>query len=206
MNTEVYNFEVQRKAFHLCSLIVPFIYFFITKQSATIILFLLTICVLYLDISRHYNFAVRKFTDKFFSNFMRDNERSGSFTLSGSTYMVLGFFITALLFSKGLAIASWFILIISDTLAALIGTRIGVKMENGKSLEGSIAFLVSAIFISMIIYFFIAYNTSFSIIIVSSIITTVSEFYSKELSINDNLSIPLTYCLSTVIFSFLLGL
>ncbi|MCC8417724.1 MAG: SEC59/DGK1/VTE5 family protein [Rickettsia endosymbiont of Bryobia graminum] len=206
MNTEVYAFEVQRKTFHLCSLIVPIIYFFITKKPAIITLFLFTSCVLYLDISRHYNFRVRKLTDRFFSHFMRNHEQSGSFSLSGSTYMALGFFITALLFSKGLAIASWFILIIADTLAALIGTKVGVKMENGKSLEGSIAFLASAIFISMIVYFFIGYNTSFSIIIVSSIITTLSEFYSKELSVNDNLSIPITYCLSTVIFSFLLGL
>ncbi len=206
MNTEVYVFEVQRKTFHLCSLIVPVIYFFITKLSAIIILFLLAACVLYLDVSRHYNSRIRKFTDKFFSRFMRDHEQSGSFALSGSTYMVLGFFITALLFSKGLAIASWFILIISDTLAALIGAKIGIKMENGKSLEGSVAFLASAIFISMIVYFYIGYNTSFSIIIVSSIIATLSEFYSKELSVDDNLSIPVTYCISTVIFSFLLGL
>lgn len=206
MNTEVYNFEVQRKAFHLCSLIVPFIYFFITKKSATIILFLLTICVLYIDISRHYDFRVRKFADRFFSHFMRSNEQSGSFELSGGTFMALGFFLTALLFSKGLAITSWFILIISDSLAAIIGTKIGVKLENGKSLEGSITFLASAIFISMIVYFFIGYNTNFSIIIVSSIVTTLSEFYSKELSVNDNLSIPLTYCFSTVIFSFLMRL
>jgi dolichol kinase len=30
------------------------------------------------------------------------------------------------------------------------------------------------------------------------------EFFSKQIKINDNLSIPLTYSLSTVIFGFIL--
>ncbi|WP_375326266.1 hypothetical protein [Candidatus Tisiphia endosymbiont of Nemotelus uliginosus] len=206
MQTEVYNFEVQRKTFHLYGLVVPFIYLFLSKFVATILLFLLAVCVLYLDTARHYDLSIRKYIDKFCSKLMRPSEQSGTFTLSGCTFMIVGFFLTALLFSKGLAIASWFILIISDCLAALIGIRIGTQLKNGKSIEGSIAFLVSAIFISMIVYFFIGYHTHFIIIIISSIITTISEFYSKEFAINDNLSIPLSYCFSTVIFNFILGL
>lgn len=137
---------------------------------------------------------------------MRPAEQSGSFRLSGSSFMALGFLITAIFFSKGLAITSWLILIISDCLAALVGTKIGTKLENGKSLEGSIAFLISSIFISMLVYFFVGYHTSFIVIIMSSLATTISEFYSKELAINDNLSIPITYCFSTIIFNFILGL
>lgn len=206
MQTEVYNFEVQRKTFHLYSLAAPLIYLFLSKFVAIILLFLLAVFVLYIDTARHYDFRIRKYIDKFFSRLMRPSEQSGTFTLSGSTFMIVGFFLTALLFSKGLAISSWFILIISDCLAALIGIRIGKQLKNGKSLEGSIAFLVSAIFISMVVYFFIGYHTSFIIIIISSIVATISEFYSKELAINDNLSIPLSYCFSTVVFSFILGL
>ncbi len=206
MRTEIFNFEVQRKTFHLYSLIIPFFYLFSSKLVATSLLFLITLCVLYLDIARHYNIRIKNFINRFFGKFMRTEEQSGSFRLSGSSFMALGFFLTALLFPKGLAISSWLIMIISDCLAALIGTKIGTKLENGKSLEGSMAFVTSAIFISMLVYFFIGYNTSFTVIIISSIVATVSEFYSKQLAINDNLSIPISYCFSTIIFNFILGL
>lgn len=206
MQTKIFNFEIQRKTFHLYSLIIPIFYLFSSKLVITTLLFLLTTCVLYIDIARHYNLYVKRFIDKFFTKFMRPEEQSGSFRLSGSSFMVVGFFLTAFLFSKGLAISSWLILIIADCLAALVGTKIGKPLENGKSLEGSIAFLISAIFISMLVYFFIGYHTSFTVIIISSVVTTIGEFYSKELLINDNLLITLTYCFSTSIFTFILGL
>ncbi|WP_425361066.1 diacylglycerol/polyprenol kinase family protein [Candidatus Tisiphia endosymbiont of Stenodema calcarata] len=206
MQTKLFNFEIQRKTFHLYSLIIPLFYLFSSKLVVTTLLFLLIICVLYIDITRHYNLYVKKFTDKFLGKFMRPEEQSGLFRLSGSSFMVVGFFLTALLFSKGLAISSWLILIIADCLAALVGTKIGAPLKNGKSLEGSIAFLISAIFISILVYFFIGYHTSFTVIIISSIVATISEFYSKEVSINDNLLIPLSYCFSTIIFTFILSL
>ncbi|WP_341756361.1 MULTISPECIES: diacylglycerol/polyprenol kinase family protein [unclassified Candidatus Tisiphia] len=206
MQTKIFKFEIQRKTFHLYSLIIPLFYLFSSKLVVTTLLFLLTTCVLYIDIARHYNLYVKKFTDRFLTKFMRPEEESGSFRLSGSSFMVIGFFLTALLFSKGLAISSWFILIIADCLAALVGIKIGKPLENGKSLEGSIAFLISAIFISMLVYFFVGYHTSFTVIIISSIVATIGEFYAKELLINDNLLIPLTYCVSTTIFTFILGL
>ncbi|OZG31781.1 MULTISPECIES: diacylglycerol/polyprenol kinase family protein [Rickettsieae] len=206
MQTKIFKFEIQRKTFHLYSLIIPLFYLFSSKLIITTLLFLLTACVLYVDIARNYNLYIKKFTDRFLRKFMRPEEQSGLFRLSGSSFMAIGFFLTALLFSKGLAISSWLILIIADCLAALVGTKIGKPLENGKSLEGSIAFLISAIFISMLVYFFIGYHTSFTVIIISSVVTTIGEFYAKDLLINDNLLIPLTYCFSTIIFTFILGL
>ncbi|WP_425360421.1 MULTISPECIES: diacylglycerol/polyprenol kinase family protein [unclassified Candidatus Tisiphia] len=206
MQTKIFKFEIQRKTFHLYSLIIPLFYLFSSKLIITTLLFLLTACVLYVDIARNYNLYIKKFTDRFLRKFMRPEEQSGLFRLSGSSFMAIGFFLTALLFSKGLAISSWLILIIADCLAALVGTKIGKPLENGKSLEGSIAFLISAIFISMLVYFFIGYHTSFTVIIISSVVTAIGEFYAKDLLINDNLLIPLTYCFSTIIFTFILGL
>lgn len=206
MQTQVFNFEIKRKTFHLYSLIIPLLYMFLSKLVITALLFVLMIVVLVLDITRHYDSRIKNYIDRFFAKLMRPEEFSGSFRLSGSSFMAIGFFLTALLFSKGLAISSWFILILSDSLAAVVGIKIGRPLWNGKSLEGSFAFLASAIFISMLVYFFIGYNTSFMVIILSSIIVTACEFYSKQLSINDNLLIPVSYCLATVILTFVLGL
>lgn len=204
MKIEDFDFEKKRKAFHLAAITLPLIYLFISRVSITLILFIITAATLYLDVSRHSNIKISEFVTKFFTKIMRTSESNGTFALSGSSFMMLGFFLTALLFPKNLVICSWLILIISDCLAALVGTKIGDILNNGKSIAGSAAFLLSAIFISISVYFYLGYNTSFVIIIISSIATTAIEFYSKGLKINDNLSIPLTYCFSTAILSYII--
>lgn len=204
MNIEDFDFEKKRKVFHLSAIIFPLLYLFISRTAITLILFIVTAATLYLDISRHNNIKISEFVAKFFTKIMRNEESNGSFALSGSSFMILGFFLTALLFPKNLVICSWFILIISDCLAALVGTNIGNTLSNGKSLAGSAAFLASAIFISILVYFYLGYNTSFIIIIISSIVTTATEFYSKDLKMNDNLAIPLSYCLFTAILSYII--
>ncbi|WP_341787378.1 diacylglycerol/polyprenol kinase family protein [Rickettsia endosymbiont of Cantharis rufa] len=199
-----FDFEKKRKIFHLSAIIFPLIYLFISRTTIALLLFIITAITLYLDISRHNNAKISELVTRFFSKVIRFEENNGSFALSGISSMILGFFLTTILFPKNLVICSWLILIISDCLAALVGVKIGNSLSNGKSIAGSIAFLTSAIFISILVYFYLGYNTSFIIIIISCIGTAAAEFYSKDLRINDNLSIPLSYCLSTAILSYII--
>lgn len=205
MGNEVLKFEIKRKIFHLSSIIFPLYYMLVSKIIMCAILAIITIITLYLDISRHHNQKIKGVIDKFLGRFLRFKEKSGSFSLSGSSYMALGMLTSCLLFSKGLAITSWFILIISDCFAALMGMKFGIPLLNGKSYIGSVAFFISAIFISIISYFIVGYSTSFFTIIISSFLATFVEFFSKQLAVDDNLSIPLTYCLSTVIWGLMLS-
>ncbi len=198
-----FEFESKRKIFHLCALVFPATYLFLPKPYMVTSLFFITLVVLLLDIFRHYDAKIKGLTSKFFINLMRDEEKNAQTGLTGASFMFSGLFLTALLFPKGLAITAWLILIISDALAALVGVKLGTKLSNGKSLEGSFAFFVSALFISIICYFAIGYNTNFFIIILSSAITTLVEFYAKQLNLNDNLIIPLSYGLTTVTLCFL---
>ena len=197
------SFEKKRKIFHVSGLLFPLIYLFISKFQLLLLLFLIIAVTIILDTSRHYNPKIKFLVDKFFSSIMRKSEMSGSFKLSGLSYMLAGLFLSALFFPKDLAITSWLILIIADPLATLVGMKIGTQRFNGKTLEGSCAFLVSAIFISILSYFFIRYNTSFLILILSSLITTALEFYSKKLNVDDNLLIPLGYGFATGLLNFL---
>lgn len=204
MDIKDFDFEKRRKTFHLSAIILPLLYVFVSRTTITFLLFIITALTLYLDISRHNNIKISEFITKLFSKIIRSSESNGSFALSGVSFMMLGFFLTALLFPKNLAICSWLVLIISDCLAALVGLKIGKTLDNGKSLAGTTAFLASAIFISILTYFYLGFNTSFVIIIISSIATTAAEFYSKDLKINDNVLVPLTYCFSTAIFSYII--
>ncbi|MDP4708902.1 MAG: SEC59/DGK1/VTE5 family protein [Rickettsiaceae bacterium] len=204
MDNAALNFEIKRKMFHLCSLIFPVIYIFTPKIIMCAILAVIAGMTLYLDISRHYNKKIKGIIEKFLGKFLRIEENSGHFSLTGASYMALGFLITGVFFSQGLAIVSWLVLIVSDCFAAVIGMKFGYPLFNGKSYAGVITFFVSAVFISIMTYFTVGYSTNFFIILISSFLTTLVEFFSKQIKINDNLSIPLTYSLSTVILGFIL--
>ena len=206
MSTENFHFELHRKLFHGCSIIFPLMYLFIPRMYISIFLLMLLILTIYIDFSRHLRLDIRSFVDKFFGRLIRASEAHGTFKLSGASFMMAGFFITAVLFPKTLTITSWLILIISDPLATLVGIKIGKQTQTGKSIEGSVAFLGSAILIGIVCYIFIGYHTSFFIIIISCICTTLVEYYSKLINIDDNLLIPLTYALSTSILTFVSNL
>jgi len=200
MNLSNYNLELKRKIFHCTSIIFPTIYLFSTKLNMVILLMLCTGFVLSMDISRHYNNTIQELVDKLFTNIMRPEEISGSFKLSGVSYMFLGFFITCVLFSKGTAISAFLVLIISDSAAAIVGKHLGTPSKNGKSIEGSIAFFVTALLIGMLSYTFQAYHATFSSIVIASIAGTLVEYYSSIIKLNDNLTIPITYGMVVSIF------
>lgn len=193
------NFEIRRKIFHLCSLIFPVAYIFMQKLSMAIALTIITGITLYLDISRHYNHKIRIWVEKLLGRFLREKEDSGQFTLSGASFMAFGLLLSCLMFSKGLTITSWFVFIISDCAASLVGLKFGVPLFNGKTLAGSIAFFTSAVLIGILSYFTIGFHTTFFTILLSALATTLVEFFSNQIKIDDNFSIPIVYGLVTVL-------
>lgn len=155
-----------------------------------------------LDISRHYQGTIQDLVDKIFSKIMRKKEKSGSFNLSGVSYMFLGFFISCVLFSKGCAISAFLVLIISDTAAAIVGKHAASTYHHGKSIEGAAAFFLTSFLIGLLSYTFSAYSANFFTIIIASAATTFVEYYSNRFNINDNLAIPLTYGIVISILGF----
>lgn len=204
MQSAEFDFEMKRKIFHLSSLVIPFLYIFLSKLTMILLLVTFTAVTLYVDISRHYQSQFKKIVDSFFAVIMRQQELSGSFVISGMSFMMMGVTLVVILFSKGLAITAIMILILADSAAALVGVRFGAKLQNGKSIIGSVAFFVTAVLVSMCCYFTIGYSTTFRIILLSSMLTTVAEFYASKWYVNDNILIPGVYALSTVILSFVL--
>lgn len=167
-----------------------------------IIMMICTGIALSLDISRHYQGTIQDLVDKIFSKIMRKKEKSGSFNLSGVSYMFLGFFITCLLFSKCTAISAFLVLIISDSAAAIVGKHVGKQTHHGKSVEGAGAFFLSSFLIGLLSYTFSAYSASFFTILLASAVTTFVEYNSNRYNINDNLAIPVTYGMVISILGF----
>lgn len=189
-------FELKRKAFHCLSIIFPLLYYFWNKSSITTLLFFLNLIVLFIDISRNYIPQIQEIVKRIFSSIMKPYEKSGLKHLSGVSYMFLGFLITAVLFSKEKTITSWLILIISDSLASIVGKQYGHKLSWGKSLEGSFIFFISGVAVAIYFTKLLAWNIPYHKLVLAVLVTTTAEFFSAKLKIDDNLLIPIAFCIS----------
>jgi len=139
-----YRDEVVRKLIHLCSLSIPVIYYFITRNEAIIILSIFTFIALLIDLSRLFFPGFGKIFLLFFGFLLRKHELDNNKkNLNGATYVLISALICVLLFPKIIFVTAFSILIISDSLAALIGRKFGRHKFLSKSLEGTLAFFLS---------------------------------------------------------------
>ncbi len=146
-----YKNEVLRKSIHLCSLSIPIIYYFIPKVTALYILIPLAIFSLVLDLGRYYSPLLAKYIYKYFGFMLRKHEiDSKKKNLNGATYVFLSAVLVVFVFPKVIVITAFSVLIISDTLAALIGRKFGKHKFLAKSLEGTAAFFVSACLVVLV--------------------------------------------------------
>ena len=186
-----YRIEVIRKAIHLVSLSIPITYYFVSKTTALILILPLMIAFLTIDVARYYHKPIEEWFYKYFGFLLRKRESDKKKkTLNGATYVLISATICIIIFPKIVTIMSFAILIISDITAALIGRRYGRHKFIAKSLEGSLAFFVSAVVVialtPKIEYQFGEYLIGFA----AALAGTVAEALPAD--IDDNLSIPIT--------------
>lgn len=190
------SFEIGRKSFHLLGIICPFVYYFIPKWFAILVLLIATTIIAYIDIYRHNNKQIQYIVENFLGKILRSEERWYN-KLTGSTWMFLGLTISAIIFKKEITILSWLVLFISDALAALVGARFGkIKLIYGKTLEGSTVFFTTSLFIAILynnIFNILEGENSIVVLILASLVSTLTELFAKKIYINDNLSIPISY-------------
>ncbi|MBX2990585.1 MAG: dolichol kinase [Bacteroidetes bacterium] len=141
-----YAVELVRKTIHLCSLSIPVVYYFITKSTALSILLPLTLLFGLSDLARVYHPPTRELYHKLFGWLLRKHELDdGERNLNGATYVLIAACLFIWIFPKVVFITAFSILIISDTLAALVGRKFGKRRFLNKSLEGAAAFFLSAL-------------------------------------------------------------
>jgi len=137
--------EIRRKVVHLSTLIIPLGYGIISKELILSFLIPFFLLYIFIDLLRHFHprFALI-FQKHFFGKVLREKERVN---LMGSTYFLFSTIITILIFPKPIAIVSLLILTISDTASGLVGKGIGRIPIFGKTLEGTLAFLLTSLII-----------------------------------------------------------
>ncbi len=174
--------EVLRKIVHFATLIVPVGYGLTSERTVVLFLVPFFLALLLVDLLRHFHPGMASlFRKYFFGRVLREEEKP---SFMGATYFIFSTLLTILLFPKPIAIASILILIVSDTAAALVGKGVGRIKILGKTLEGSMAFLVTSLAIVWIYPGLDRFAGS-----LAALGATLIEIL--PISVNDNLSIPL---------------
>jgi dolichol kinase len=193
-----YKAELMRKAIHACSLSIPVIYFFISRELAVMILVPLAIVALTVDLTRYYHKPTGELFYKVFKWMLRSHELDeNAKRLNGATNVLIAAALCVLIFPKLIFITAFTILIVSDSMAALIGRQWGRHKFFTKSFEGSLAFFLSAVAVVFIAatlqyasdeYGIAAQGYKIWIGIAGAALGTIVE--ALPWRVDDNLSIP----------------
>jgi dolichol kinase len=210
--------EAKRKRIHYVGLIVPLLYYFVFTRTELLIFTGLALgAFLLIDYFRiyrknkyisyffereSYNTSIRLKTPNgkreiqrdvsipTFSPLLRSEERR---TLGGQTFFALGSFVCILLFPKNIAIAAMAVLVVGDSVAAMVGMTCGRHRIYGKkTLEGFLGCLVASTLICLLLL-------PLDIALVGGLVGAVTELVTLRL--NDNLTIPVaTGAAMTVVY------
>lgn len=184
--------EFVRKGIHLVSLSIPTVYFFIGKSTALWILGSFAVFSLIIDVGRHLSPGLRVVVNKVFGAILREHERdSKKMLLSGATWVVLSAFLCILVFPKLITVTAFSILIISDAASALFGRAFGKHKFLDKSLEGSIAFVLSAWVVVALAPKAMNHPAEYIAGAIGAVVGAIVEAASVRLRLDDNLSVPI---------------
>jgi dolichol kinase len=187
-----YRDELFRKLIHLTSLSIPIVYYFISKGTAALILAILAGLALIIDLARYLHPEVGKIFYKIFGFLLRQHELDHKKkNLNGATYVLISALISVLIFPKIIFINAFTILIISDSLAALVGRKFGKRKFLFKSFEGTLTFFISACIVILFTPKIGGFIDEYLIGFIGAFVGALVENISFRL-IDDNLSIPLS--------------
>ncbi len=196
----------------LVFIIFPFCFLLTQKIIMATLLFSTLLLVFYFDkgrISKNYNVIKLYFSRIFdYISFSKTDTISNSNIkcyFSPTQYMLISFIITCLFFTKMVVITAWLILIIANCFAELFELRFNKLLFYGKPISYAIVFFFTTIIISIITYVFIGYQTNFFIIVISSFITTIISFFSQDIKIDKNFSIPIVCSIILTLGAYVLS-
>jgi dolichol kinase len=202
-----YTKEVMRKFLHISSLWIPFAIWTLNFSTAFIIIGIAFLLISIFELLRRKNSHVATWANRYFALLMRVSEMQQKPKITGAFFMLLGALITMLIADKEIAVIALTVLMISDSLAALIGKKWGKHNIGNKTVEGSLSFLASALLVCYLAILMIPEISSVSIVacIIACFSSTIAEFYAKNIHIDDNLLIPITFVSTHFLISLILS-
>jgi len=186
--------EIERKAFHLCGLLVPIthqllLWYGMSNRFCCQLCWAITSTGTVCDVARlHSPFIAQWWPGR---KLLRDFEKK---QLTGGCFFSLGCTLAICISPPSIAMASILFLVLGDMMAALIGVSFGgevssVKLGRAgkKSIEGSVAMFLVCFLIGCTIFASIELREYACFL--GALVATITELY-EPFGINDNLTIP----------------
>lgn len=189
--------ELLRKGVHLSSLWMVALIYFWTGDPELLFYFFGTCFILNIMCEFAFSMKVPVITQIYgclFRSMLRKQPERGTWIVSGSPPVFLAAALVSWLFPQYLAAISLGVMLLADTAAALVGRRFGKhKLNGGKSVEGTVVFVLTGVIFSLFVLYFTQGFTLSRIFLLSLgvIFAAIAELYEKQLHLDDNLTIPL---------------
>lgn len=186
--------EVQRKLIHLTTLLIPTFCFglhdvMVTGTAVRLsqgFVALAFVWVVTLDFLRLRASLVKGVFVVLFGSLLRRKEFSG---LTGVSHLLLGSLLAALVYEPRVMLPAVAFLGLGDSMAAVVGLSVGRIRFWGKTLEGTLACLLSCLAVAGVSSILPYWNLHFSVGILGAVTATLAEVLPFK--VNDNLAIPL---------------
>jgi len=183
--------ELLRKSIHLASVVIPLTALLVEKTLLVVVLAGAALALLLVDYLRLRNQGFKAFFLSAFGELLRKHEKQGGIT--GSTILVASAALTILIYRQETAVAALVFLSLGDSMAALVGRRYGrVKLVCGRTLEGSLAALISCLFASAVLLLIspvFHWNLTPPVLIAGSVTAVLVELI--DIPLDDNFRIPI---------------
>jgi len=131
-----------------------------------------------------------------FGKMLRNEVKPGQWVVSGGAPVLAAALLVNLIFPPPIAAGSLGVMLAGDAAAALVGRKFGRhKLVNGKSLEGSLAFIIAA---SVVLYVILYISRAgvpcgcFYLALPAILLAAAAELFTKQIKIDDNFTIPLS--------------
>lgn len=187
-----YQHEILRKLFHFSAILIPLTYYVVEQNYMLAFLMPFTALVIALDFSRHYSKFISNLAVAVFGRMIRESEMNPEFKkLSSLSFTLLSACVCIFIFPKLIAITALSVTAVSDSVAALVGRKLGKRKFFDKTLEGTLGFIISGVLVVAVIAGLGKQDILFMITgFVAVCIASVIEASAKLLHIDDNFAVP----------------
>jgi dolichol kinase len=159
---------------------------FLPRLALLIALGVATFIVVTFEFLRLRVAGVNRWFLSVFKPLLREKETS---RFTGTSYSLTAALIAFLAFPRDVAVLALVFLAVGDALATVVGKRMGkIRLLGKKTLEGSLACLVSCIIVGLIGYY-AGLDVALLAVLAGSLGATIAE--AIPLPVNDNLILPL---------------
>ena len=157
--------------------------------KSIVIIYLSSVAAFFLSFE-FLRFKSVKLNDWFLKNFRFMVVKKEKSSIVGSTYILLSSIFVITIFPRELAVLAVLFLSIGDPTATIVGRLWGrTKLSGGKTLQGSLACLISCLIIGFVIQAAAQMSLTVLLVIGGSLAATLSESFSFK--VNDNLAMPI---------------